>query len=190
MNRRFFTALTLLLVLGVAALPAFTSEKEPALKVGFVNVERVIDEYKKTKDIWSQLEKEDEALREVFRQKLAAWRMERANLRNLDPGTLEYARQARDLQLAKTKLEADRNARVLEVRTRLKEHLQQVYREVLQIVEGIARQRGMVAVFQVSDPDQISDLKDNVLANILVRSTVWHRQEADITNEVIDLLNR
>ncbi len=88
------------------------------------------------------------------------------------------------------RIETDNKARAREVQNRLQDHLQQVYKEVVQVVESVARNRGFIAVFQVTDAGIVSQAKAQILSTIAVRAVVWQDGTNDITADVIKQLNR
>jgi len=188
MNRRSTILVSSALLVLVGTLLAFSNRVPAEPKIGFVNLERAIAEYKKTRKITSEIEKDAQAIREIARQKTAKLRTRQSDLLHLDRNSIEYMRESRDLKLIK--LREDNRARGMEIDFRLQEHVQMVYKEIVQVVEGIARQRGLIAVFQITDAELVSESKGSPKGMIAIRNTVWCDGAADLTDKLIEILNK
>ncbi len=161
-----------------------------AQSVGFVNVERVVLEYKKTADISLQLEARLKDQREKVRQQRQALEQKREALELGDAAPLDRLQKERDLALERVELELAEKTVLLQQERDLVEHIRKVYIEVRREVAALGTEKGLSAVFLVNAGEAAGRTRGDIWDSIHRRAVVWHAESADLTNEVIKRLNR
>ncbi|MAG56994.1 MAG: hypothetical protein CMJ83_11930 [Planctomycetes bacterium] len=171
-----------------------------AADFGFINVESVILQYKKTAEISG-------VLRKRLEQEKAAVAMKkdrlRARLASLDAGTLavepkqdrnaavlERIRAEKDIALERVEIELSEKNNIIQLEQDLVAHTKKVYDEIRREAEVIARERGLKAVFMVANPKIEGRTRSEVNSEILVRPVLWFDPALDLTTETVQRLNR
>lgn len=165
------------------------------LAIGFVDVQRVIFEYKKTKDITTTLENRIRQERRLVNQRKDALRARMEGLNDLGPGEtnaslLERARLEKEIALEKVEIELSEKNALIQLEQDLVEHMKKVYKEVRRESEAVARERGLKAVFMVTDDKIEGRSRNEVSSEILVRPVLWFDSSLDLTTEILQRLNR
>lgn len=182
----------LLLAVLVAAAPV--SAQGPS--IGFVDVQKVIFDYKKTKEITKTLENRIRQEQGIVRQRKDALREKMRRLDDPDTSDeknvalLKRARQQRDIELERVDIELSEKSALIQLEQDLVEHMKKVYKEVRREAEAIARDRRLKAVFMVADGKIGGQTRDQVSSEILVRSVLWFDPSLDLTAELLQRLNK
>lgn len=158
--------------------------------VGFVDVERVVLEYKKTADITTQLEARLKQNSEQVRTKRQALLQKVEALELSDPPALERLQKERDLALEKVEIELQEKGALLQQERELVEHLKKVYKVVQREVAAIGASKGLSAVYLISRDELGGRTRSDVWAGIQLRNVLWHDEKLDLTAEVVQRLNR
>jgi Skp family chaperone for outer membrane proteins len=161
-----------------------------AQAVAFVNVERVVLEYKKTADISAQLEKRLKDQREQVRRKRQALEQKREALELGDATPLDRLAKERDLALEAVEIELAEKTVLLQQERDLVEHIRKVYVEVRREVAALGTEKGLSAVFLATSGEATGRTRGDLWDSIHRHSVVWHSASADLTDEVIKRLNR
>lgn len=187
---RFIPSALLLAVALGASAPA------QSLSVGFVDVQQVIFDYKKTKEITKTLENRIRQEQALVRQKKEALRVRIEELATVDTSDqknaslLDRAKKERDIALEKVDIELQEKNALIQLEQDLVEHMKKVYQEIRRESEAIARERGLKAVFMVADDKIGGRTRDEVSSEILVRPVLWFDPSLDLTAELLQRLNK
>lgn len=165
------------------------------LSIGFVDVQKVIFEYKKTTEITRTLENRIRQERAIVKQKKAALRLkieerQMAPVDEKNAGVLERAKFDRDIRLAQIDIELSEKSAIIQLEQDLVEHMKKVYKEVRREAQAIALDRGLKAVFMVADDKISGRTRDEVSSEILVRPVLWFDPSHDLTAELLQRLNK
>ena len=191
MNRLASPTLVVAMMLGIIALFGFSDiETQQSPVLGFVDIEKVHKDYKKTAVITKRLIAERAAQVQVLKQKLAALKVRRETLASLDSDAVGFARELRNFELEKTKIEADYKARSAAIEAQILDHRRRVYKSILQEAEIQARKRGMTAVFQFTEHARMTSLMGSFQVAVAVRNPIWFEKRADLTALIIYELNK
>lgn len=180
---RLFIILALAILLGPVA---------PAQGLGWIDVQKVIFEYKKTREIQDQLEKRVAAHGAEVRQEQERIKamVESLDLPGSDDDPLDRLRNERKIRLAQVDLEIkEKNVRY-QLEQDLVTHMKKVYKEVLREAEAIARDRRLTVVYMINKGDVDGRTREEVSSNILVRPILYIDPSLDLTAEVLQRLNR
>lgn len=176
--------------LGVFASRSVLSQQQPTpLQVGFVDVERVLDEYRKRGTVISEIDKRKEELNQQFKTRRAQIEEKRDRLATLGQESDDYLRLERELDLDTLAWKRDKD---FEEQHLLREQNQKVgliYREICNEVRVQAEQRGLAAVFAYDPLPAGFEKRMNALSVIQNRDVLWSDGRLDITGPVIEALN-
>lgn len=163
-----------------------------AQQMGWVDVQKVVNEYKKTKDLTDQLEKRMAAhLASMAQEKQRIQALaESADASGADADPVKVLRDRRDIKLGEVGLEImEAKARFL-LQQDVVAHVKKVYAEVLREAEAIARERRLSVVFMVKGGELEGRTRDEVMSNVLIRPILFIDKTLDLTDEVIQRINR
>lgn len=159
----------------------------PTLKIGVVNLVEVFGRYEKTKDYEKVLErekqKEEAAIKELESQ-----------IKKLDE-EMDALSKTSELYLAKKEAlstaTAQREYKVKNwndyIKNRIDEQTIKIYKDIREAVDMYARENGFSFIFK-SDP--LTPSSDDVNQQINVRSVLYFPKSADITEDIIKILNK
>jgi Skp family chaperone for outer membrane proteins len=157
--------------------------------LGFVDVQRVIFEYKKTRDITESLEKKMQAHLERVRQQKASIRAKKENAEVLQGNSLQQLQALKEIKLDEVELDLQQKNVSYRLEQEIVDHMKKVYAEILREVESLARDRNLTAVFMVSTEELGGRTRAEVSSNILVHPVLWFDPHQDLTTEIIQRLN-
>jgi len=165
------------------------------LAIGFVDVQRVIFEYKKTTDITTTLEKRIRQERTLVAQRKEALRTRMEALDDLRPeqsndALLKRVRIEKEIALERVEIELSEKNALIQLEQDLVEHMKKVYKEVRREAEAVARDRSLKAVFMSADDKINGRTRNEVSSEILVRPVLWFDSSLDLTSEILQRLNR
>ena len=182
------------LFLAVISVSAPVSAQGPS--IGFVDVQKVVFDYKKTTEITKTLENRIRQEQSVLRQKKEALRQKIEQLPDPDAteeknaALLRRARIKRDIALERVDIELSEKSALIQLEQDLVAHMKKVYKEVRREAEAVARDRNLKAVFMVADAKISGRTRDQVSSEILVRSVLWFDPSLDLTAELLRRLNK
>lgn len=183
---RFLPFLVAALIPG-ALLPA------QGLGVGSIDVQKVIFDYKKTREITEQLEKKLVTHAGTMRQEQSRIKGMMDSLEAMTGATedpLDRLRSEKNIKLAQADLEVQEKNVRFQLEQELVVHMKKVYKEVLREAEAIAREKRLTIVFMLKTGDVDGRNREELSSNILVRPILYIDPAVDLTGEVIQRLNR
>ena len=179
-------------------LLAILSASASAQKIAFLDVEKVIQDYNLTREISERLGKRLAQERELLNQQKAKLQTEVEALKDEkferdDPASmLQRLKRERDLRLKQVEL--DNNSKKMAVirEKEIVDHTKKVYAQILREVESYAGEHPeLSAVFLLTKRSfEETVRRDEVISDILIRGVLWHDHKLDITNAIVNRLNR
>lgn len=170
--------------------PAGAAPAAPApVKIGLVDMARVFKEYNKFEDMRASLKAEMEvALAEAKRIAAEAEKV-KEELKLLKAGSAEFIKRETDLAQLSSDFETKRKVANVQYQRKEAEIFQDIYIDSVGVIKLYAEhfKYSMVMRFNSAEIDK-SDPK--TLANGLNKLVIYHRPQDDITDAVIDYLNR
>lgn len=162
-----------------------------------IDVEEVILQYKKTREITESLEKRIQAEMEIVRQSRRALQEKYAalELTPFDEGNpeslLERLKREKELALEEVDIEnREKSQRLLRERE-IVDHMKKVYAEVLKEIEIYAASQGGIGIVLLVNSRPIeANSRNGVSSEILIKQVVWRDLSLDITAEIVRRLNR
>ncbi len=187
--RRVIGALAALLA--AAAVTASAGEGPRALKIGVVDVDKVLREYKKSDDLYKKLGEDFKPLDEALKKKGEMIRAEQRRLADSDrdANSLELFkdRQALDLKVAEFRTEEKKL--LLEKNAAKLRAMNEVWGDMLKAVEKYAKDKGLDLVVkqQLRTDDARTD--EAFYRNVAAATLLYYGEHLDCTDDVVKALN-
>ncbi len=161
--------------------------------MGFVDVQRVLLEYKKTAEISEALDKRIAQARNEIRnerEKLKAMMddLESSALR-LSDEPLKRLEDEKKIALARIQLEIREKNYLFELERDLVDHMKKVFEEVRRYAEVISNERRLGAVFLVNTNDLEGRTREELTRAMVLRQVLYHDPALDLTSEIVKRLN-
>lgn len=170
--------------------PAAAAPDAPApVKIGLVDMARVFKEYNKFEDMRASLKAEMEtALAEAKRIAAEAEKV-KEELKLLRAGSPEYIKREADLAQLSSNFETKRKLANVQYQRKEAEIFQDIYVDSVGVIKLYAEyfKYSMVMRFNSAELDKTNP---SSLANGLNKLVIYHRPQDDITDAVIEYLNK
>jgi Skp family chaperone for outer membrane proteins len=169
--------------------PAATAPAATPVKIGLVDMARVFKEYNKFEDMRATLKGEMEIALAEAKAIAANAEKVKEELKLLKPGSAEYIKRESDLAQLSSDFDTKRKLANVQYQRREAEIFQDIYVDAVEVVKLYAEhfKFSMVMRFNSADLDKSNP---STVANGLNKLVIYHRPQDDITDAVIDYLNR
>jgi Skp family chaperone for outer membrane proteins len=159
------------------------------VKIGLVDMARVFKEYKKFEDMRATLKAEMEVALAEAKKIAADAEKVKEELKLLKQGSAEYIKRESDLAQLSSDFEAKRKVANLQYQRKEAEIFQNIYVDAVDVIKLYAEHfdYSMVMRFNSADLDKSNPTS---VVNGLNKLVIYHRPQDDITDAVIDYLNR
>ena len=159
------------------------------VKIGLVDMARVFKEYKKFEDMRATLKAEMEVALAEAKKIAADAEKVKEELKLLKPGSAEYIKRESDLAQLSSDFETKRKIANLNYQRKEAEIFQDIYVDAVGVIKLYAEhfKFSMVMRFNSADLDKSNPTS---VVNGLNKLVIYHRPQDDITDAVIDYLNR
>lgn len=193
--RRGFLVVALVAVAAVAFLGARATTGQanmnwPATKAAAVDLVVIFNEFQQTKDLNDLLTKRGEDLRKEVQEKRKALDTKAKELEAFKQDSPDYAKRFNEQMKAEIEFTAWGNFMQAQVEAEHRVWLRRTYRQVVDVVGQIATERGIDIVFYSDAPTIEGESVDSMRNNIRQRKMVWSSRQVDITEQVLQRLNR
>jgi len=187
---RLAAAALVSLALGVFAAATVHSQEKPApLQVGFVDVERVLADYRKRGQVLAEIDQKKAEMTQAFKQRRALIEEKRDRLQTLAEGSEDALRLQREIDLDLLTYKRDAEFEDQRMGRLQNQKVGLIYREVCQEIRAHAEQRGLAAVFAYDPLPQGFENKMSTLAVIQNRDVLFADPRLDLTDAVVESLN-
>ncbi len=105
-------------------------------------------------------------------------------------GTPDFQRLSDQFTDAKARYEAEQQKAYSDLSIRESSTVAEIYNDIRYVVDWLAKRRGLSMVIQAGSNDRITGEDPDSVAVAVSRNVIWHDAQIDITNDVIDVLNR
>jgi Skp family chaperone for outer membrane proteins len=189
MNRIVLGALAALLVGSLTATAVLSQDRPAPTRLGFVDVRKAFESYRKKKDVEEQLKARTDALEQRFRQESARIEQAAEKLNTLNEGSEERAQLDRQISIDRSTLDMDKKyeARRLQREARRKEAL--IYKEISQEAQALGQERGLAAVFLHVPLEADFETKGDLDIFMGTRAVLCRDDSLDVTAELVQRLN-
>ena len=192
MKRLALAAAAAAVVVGVAVLGSVTARSQdapPPTRIGFVDVERVVNEWKKREEVKKALQARSDALAVKFKQDRTRIEEKEARLATLNETSDEFLRLVREVDGDKFLHRRDQK---FEEERLQKDEFRQVwmlYKAVVAEAQAVAEAKGLACVLDWAPLTPEMDKSANPLGHVPKRTVVWADPRLDLTAEVLASLN-
>jgi len=187
MTRTVFAALLAAAICAGLAASALSQDPPAPTKLGFVDIKKAFETYRKRKDVQDQLKAKNDALVVHFKARAGQIETDAEKLNTLNPGTEDYQALTRAIDLAKYTLEVDKKlkARELDAEQRKKNAL--IYREICQESKAYGVEQGLAAVMLYIPAE--ADIEQDLDIIVSTRAVLCHDEQLDVTKAIVERLN-
>lgn len=170
------------------AQPAAAAPVAP-VKIGLVDMARVFKEYNKFEDMRASLKAEMETALAEAKKIAADAEKVKEELKLLKPGSAEYIKRESDLAQLSSDFETKRKLANVQYQRKEAEIFQDIYVDAVGVIKLYAEHFKFSMVMRFNSAE-IDKTNPSSLANGLNKLVIYHRPQDDITDAVIDYLNR
>lgn len=160
--------------------------------IGFVDLERVVDDYKKTASVKNGMRQVMDAKLDEIRKEEEGLRSEEEELQFLNRESEEFTRKSMDIATRRYQLRL--RAEVLE--KQWNRNVVRAYRELMidirREIDLLGKERGFMAIHRIGGSrlnGAEADEKE-VVFKLKLQQVLYHDQALDVTDEVLTRLNR
>lgn len=159
------------------------------VKIGLVDMARVFKEYNKFEDMRASLKAEMEIALAEAKKIAAEAEKVKEELKLLKPGSAEFIKRETDLAQLSSDFDTKRKVANAQYQRKEAEIFQDIYIDSVGVIKLYAEhfKFSMVMRFNSAELDKTNP---SSLANGLNKLVIYHRPQDDITDAVIDYLNR
>jgi outer membrane protein len=192
-SARLAGALAAALLAGALAAPAGepAAEKPRALKVGVVDVDRVLRDYQRSKDLYQQIDEQFKRQTDELRKKADAIREEQKRLAAdpRDPENVELFKDKQALQLRIAEFQAEEKRFVTERNAAELKAMSQIWDDLVAAVEEHAKDNGFDLILKQQLRTEPAKSKDQFYRNVAGATVLFHTERLDCTDAILKLMN-
>lgn len=185
------TCLFLFLLNSVQAKePGAASPSPKNLKVGVVDLNNVFEKYEKRKMFDAQLKEQEKQYQKIVNDKKKELVSLSEKIQLLDLGS--EARKKDEETFEKKNMELESYAKFAEksLMKRYKDYFESLYTEVCKEVEDIGKREQYDLIIKKEEPELQSGGISELQFKVGIKTVLYHSDSVDITNQVIDRLNK
>lgn len=179
-----------LMVAGGGLTPAVADGSTGDIKIGFVDVKKVFEKYEKTKDREKQINDEFRLGMEELRVRKVQLEEKKDEILLFGPNSPERRKAEKDLALEAFHIEFQEQWLREKVKDDLKRSTESLYAEIITKVGEYAEKSGYVAIFKIDEEDIQSFTRNELKLKIHTRSVLYNRPIDDLTDGLIEFLNK
>jgi Skp family chaperone for outer membrane proteins len=161
-----------------------------ALKIGVVNLQSVIDGYKKTKDVEKEIQRQKQQEEESIAKIDEELSKLRDQLEALTPGSELYRQTSEKIAMATAARKYKTDNLYQSIREHLNKQFAGLYNEIRSAIDRYAKENGYSFIFKAESLPNASSEAGDISSQITFRTVLYSPKEADITNDIISLLNK
>jgi Skp family chaperone for outer membrane proteins len=161
----------------------------PTARIGAIDVERVLKEYKKVQ-ISSEAIRAEVSVRQLQLTKLAQEGQKlMKELDGLDPDSADARDRKNKMKQLQIQMESDKATAQEEFALKESEALAELYKEIQQMTAAVAKQRHLNFVVRISN-EPVTASEPNSVMSAMLRTMVYADPKTEITDAVIYYLNQ
>lgn len=176
-----------------AAALASAAEADKGLsapRIATVNIVKVFAGYKKTQDLDRDLRATREQKQQVADEKRSEITKLRESIALLEIGTEERKKKGDDLQMKQVEFQSFQKITADSLVSTRKEATEKLYAEISKAIADYSREQGLDLIVKVDDSPLTSESIDELLFKINQRGIVYSSPRLDITDAVLNRLNK
>jgi Skp family chaperone for outer membrane proteins len=170
--------------------PGATSLSSKGLKVGVVDLNKVFEKYEKRKTFDVQLKEKEKQYQKIINDKKKELVSLNEKIQLLDLGS--EVRKKDEETFEKKNIELESYAKFAEksLVKKYKEYFEGLYTEVCKEVEDIGKREQYDLIIKKEEPELQSGGISELQFKVGIKSVLYHSDDIDITNQVINNLNK
>lgn len=159
-------------------------------RVAVVDLSKVFDGFQQTRDLNDLLQQKGDAIIKEGTDKEKGLTNRQKELEAFSPDTPDFDKRYRDLMREVIDFRAWQQFMREQVENEHRVWLKKTYQQVIEAVQQIAGERGIDMVLYSQEPRVEGENLQVMRDSILQRKVVWTSKQADITDQVVQRLNR
>lgn len=193
--RRGYLVLALLAVAAVAFLGAKATVGQAnttwqPTRTAVIDLTRIFDGFQQTKDLNDVLQQRGDAIVKEGTDKEKALTNRQKELEAFKPDTPDFDKRYQELMKQVIDFRAWQQFMREQVENEHRVWLKKTYQQILEAVSQIAGERGIDLVVYAQEPKVEGETLKDMRENILQRKVIWSAKQIDITDQVLQRLNR
>ena len=160
----------------------------PVPKIGCIDMERVMREYKKVEFTRKQIQADAAARTNVIKKMMTEGQQISKELDGLAPDSPEAQARQKKLAELRGKLEGEKEQGQIEITTKEARALGTIYKEIQTLTAALAQRDGLTMVVRASN-DPITEGDPQTVMAAMTRWVVYADKKMDLTDTVIYNLN-
>jgi len=189
-KRMFCLSAVLATVAMLSGSRASAAGRKRSVRIALVDVDRVLQEYKKGNDRYEQIRKELEPRLNTIRQKAQAIRDEQRRLAASVPkDKVKFLKKTQELKLRIAELERDEKLFLAKKTAKEIDAMMEVWNDVIAAVSKYAKENGIDMVLKQQVRSNKPKRKETFYRNVRARTVLYCAAHLDITEKLITQLN-
>lgn len=189
MKRTILAAALAAFVLGGGAATVLSQGEPPPLKVGFLDVGKAFEDYRKREQVEGTLNARTDALEEKFRGLKAELEAAVEELRTLNPDSEAYTEKRRQIELQQMAVKYDREQALKGLEREARRQKALLYKEICEEAGAWGEEHGLAAVFLKVPLGQEFIERGDLDLITSTRTALWSDSRLDITADLVQHLN-
>lgn len=189
MKTTILTAALAAFVLGGGAATVLSQQEPAPLKVGYLDLSRVFDQYRKREQVEGELNARTDALEEKFKGLKAELEGKVEELRTLNPDSEAYAAKRREIELQQMAVEYDRKQALKSIDREARRQKALLYKEICEEAGAWGEEHGLAAVYLWVPLGQEFVERGDLDLITSTRTALWVDGRLDVTGDVVQHLN-
>ncbi|MCA9089931.1 MAG: OmpH family outer membrane protein [Planctomycetaceae bacterium] len=186
----FAVVLAATVAFGPATATAQQAAPATPHQVGLIDMAYIFQNYEKFTDQTDTLKKAAEQAQTKANAMVESLKQQQQVLQGLNPGSPDYAAQESKMIEAQTKLQTFQQVEQREITRKQAEVYKQIYLDVQKAVGEYANYYKYTLVLRFSREDVADSANPQQIIQGLNRQVVYHQEEHDITQSILDYLNQ
>lgn len=162
---------------------------EPCLKIGIVSIERIFRNCKRTVKYRQEVAAERRRIEAELEKLSKEIEAQEAGLETLKPGSSDYLAQMKEILQKRSRLRVDTEFHNREMALKEQRTTEKLYEDILRETKGIAGEKGLDLVFEVSEPVLPSSSPTALEMTMATHKLLYSAGCVDITDEAVSRLD-
>ena len=170
--------------------PGASSSSSRGLKVGVVDLNNVFEKYEKRKTFDAQLKEQEKQYQKIINDKKKELVSLNEKIQLLDLGSEARKRDEETFEKKNMGLESYAKFAEKNIMRKYKDYFGSLYTEVCKEVEDIGKREQYDLIIKKEEPELQSGGISELQFKVGIKTVLYHSESIDMTNQVIDTLNK
>jgi outer membrane protein len=159
------------------------------VSIGTIDIDQVFKRYEKVKEVTDRFGEEHRIRKNELGKIMAVIEREAELVKKLAPGSFEHKKHEDKITDLKARYDAEREQAQHDFSRLESRNLVSLYKDIQEATTSVAKARGLTYVVKMT-PEPTMDSDPNTVITAIKRSVVYADPRADITDEVVRVLNQ